>query len=156
MMVKQGTHLIPTLAIVEAIIKGGTKAGVPEKSLEKARSVYDAHLKSFEMAWQAGVKIGLGTDYLSDPMSPMGKNAVELELYVKAGRSPMEAIVSATKINSEVLGIHDKLGTLEAGKLADLIVVKGDPLMDINILCDKSNIVSVYKGGTNVPRLNLD
>ena len=73
----------------------------------------------------------------------------------EAERSPMEAIVSATKINSEVLGIHDKLGTLEAGKLADLIVVKGDPLKNISILCDKSNIVGVYKSGTNVPRLNL-
>ncbi|UCC38577.1 MAG: amidohydrolase family protein [Candidatus Aminicenantes bacterium] len=156
MMIKQGTYLIPTLAILKAIIEGGTKAGVPETSLEKAKAVYDVHRKSFEMAWKAGVKVGLGTDYLSDPMSPMGENAVELKLYVEAGRSPMEAIVAATKINSEVLGKEDELGTLEKGKLADLIVVNGDPLTDISILCDKSNIISVYKSGRKVPRLNLE
>jgi imidazolonepropionase-like amidohydrolase len=81
----------------------------------------------------------------------MGENVVELELQVKAGRSPMDVIVSATKINSEALGLSDRLGTLEAGKLADLIVVEGDPLGDISVLRDKANIVSVYKGGTQVP-----
>ena len=154
MMIKQNTYLIPTFAIVEAIINGGTEFGIPEVSLNKARKVMEAHINSIRKAWQAGVRIGLGTDYMSDPMSPMGENAIELELYVKAGRSPMEAIVSATKINSEALGIDDKLGSLEAGKLADLIVVKGNPLNDIGILRDKKNIDQVYKGGKEIPRLD--
>ncbi len=154
MMVKQNTYLIPTLAIVEAIITKGPEAGVPAVNVNKACGVQEVQLKSFDKAWHAGVKIGCGTDYLSDPMSPMGENAVELELYVKAGRSPMDAIVSATRINSEVLGIDDRLGTLEAGKLADVIVVEGDPLRDITILRDRANIVHVYKDGMKVHRLN--
>jgi len=84
----------------------------------------------------------------------MGENALELDLHVKAGRSPMEVIISATKINAEALGIDDRLGTLEVGKLADMIVVNGDPLKDIRVLCDKTNIVKIYKGGEEVPRLN--
>ena len=155
MMIKQNTYLIPTLAIVDAIARKGPKANVPEIHVNKAYGLLEGHLKSFEAACKAGVNIGLGTDYLSDPMTPMGENAVELELYVKAGRSPMEAIVSATKINSEALGLSDKLGTLEEGKIADLIIVKGDPLKNIGILRDKSNISAIYKGGKKVPRLNI-
>ncbi|GAG21062.1 unnamed protein product, partial [marine sediment metagenome] len=131
MMIRQNTYLIPTLAIIETVANKGPKAGVPETHVKKARSLLEAQLQSFERAWQAGIKIGLGTDYLSDPMTPMGENAIELEWYVKAGRSPMEAIVSATRINSEALGLDDRLGTLEVGKFADSIVVKGDPLSDI-------------------------
>ena len=153
MMIKQNNSLIPTLAVVEAIANKGSMAGIPEIHVNKAKNVLGARLNSFERAWRAGVRIGLGTDYLSDPMTPMGDNAIELELYVKAGRSPMEAIVSATKVNSEVLGLADELGTLEVGKLADLIIVNGNPLQDISILRSKRNIVSIYKGGNKVPRL---
>jgi imidazolonepropionase-like amidohydrolase len=155
MMIKQGTYLIPTMAILKALIEGGTKAGVPQGSLDKAKSVFEVHRGSFVKAYDAGVKVGLGTDYLSDPMSPMGKNAVELKLYVEVGRTPMEAIVSATKINAEVVDMGDDLGTLEKGKLADVLVVDGNPLENISILCDKANILKVFKGGKAIPRLNL-
>ena len=147
---------MPTFAVVEALIKGGTKAGVPEGSLKKAREAKEAHVQSVKRAWKEGVKVGLGSDFLSDPMTPMGQNAVELEFYVKYGRTPMEAIVAATKINSEALGIGDKVGTLEAGKLADLIVVKGDPLQNISILGHRSNILYIYKSGKRIPRLIID
>jgi imidazolonepropionase-like amidohydrolase len=154
MMIKQGSFFTPTLSIVEAIITKGAKAGVPEGSLRKAKSVQEAQYRSFEKARKAGVKILSGTDYLSDPlMGPMGENAIELELMVKAGCSPMEAIVSATKTNAEGLGLGDQLGTIEAGKLADVIVVKGDPLIDISLLRDKENILHVYKNGIKMPRM---
>ena len=113
-------------------------------------------MESVRRARKAGVKIGLATDYLTDPLSPMGENAVELDIYVnKIGFTPMEAIVCATKVNSEVLALQDKVGTLEPGKLADLLIVNGDPLKDIRILRDKSNIATILKGGVPVPRLNL-
>ena len=67
----------------------------------------------------------------------------------------MEAIVCATKNNAEVLGLQDELGTIEAGKLADLILVEGDPLQDITLLRDKNNITTVLKGGEAVPRLPI-
>jgi imidazolonepropionase-like amidohydrolase len=154
LMLKDGACLVPTLAIVEAIIHKGPKVGVLEASLRKARSLQKEHLVSFKKAYRAGVTCGLGTDYLSDPMSPMGANAVELELYVeRAGLTPMETLVCATRNNAEVLGLGDKLGTLEAGKWADILVVQGDPSQDISILRNKKNILSIYKGGTMVPRL---
>lgn len=156
LMVKQGSYLVPTLAIVDALVTKGPKFGLPAVNLEKARSVQEVHIESVKRARAAGVKIGLATDYLTDPLSPMGENAVELDLYVnKIGFTPMEAIVCATKVNSEVLALQDKIGTLEPGKLADLLIVKGDPLKDIRILRDKTNIVTILKGGVPVPRLNL-
>jgi imidazolonepropionase-like amidohydrolase len=86
----------------------------------------------------------------------MGGNAVELEMYVKkAGLSPMEAIVCATRNNAELLGLEDRLGTLEVSKLADLIVVDGNPLQDMAVLQDKTKITHVFKGGVPIPRLGL-
>jgi imidazolonepropionase-like amidohydrolase len=154
-MIKNGHYLVPTLAIVQAIIEHGPKVGVLPNSIEKAKAAHEMHLESFKRAFKAGVICGLGTDYLTDPMTPMGANAVELEMYVnRAGLTPMETIVCATKNNAEVLDMTDQIGTLEPGKLADLIVVDGDPLQDISILRDRQNILMVYKGGREVPRLN--
>jgi len=153
-MIKQGIVLIPTFAYLEASLTKGAKDGADEKTLTRFRETQAQHFESFDRAWRAGVKIGIGSDYMGDAISPMGKNAAEMAIHVRIGRTPMDVIVSATKINSEALGIDDKLGTLEAGKLADVIVVNEDPLKDIKVLCDKSNIVKVYKGGKEVPRLN--
>jgi imidazolonepropionase-like amidohydrolase len=141
---------------VEAIIRNGRKAGVLEASLRKAESVQAVHIESFKKAFAAGVICGSGTDYLSDPLSPMGANANELIIYVeKVGLSPMEAIVCATRNNAIVLGLQDEIGTLETGKQADLIVVDGDPLADIAILRDRDKILAVYKGGQETVRFPL-
>ena len=154
-MIQNGHYLVPTLSIVQAIIEHGPKAGVLPHSIHKAKIAQEMHLESFKRAFKAGVICGLGTDYLTDPGSPMGENAVELEMYVnRAGLTPMETIVCATKNNAEVLDMTDQIGTLEPGKLADLIVVDGDPLQDISILRDRQNILMVYKGGREVPRLS--
>lgn len=154
-MIKNSHYLVPTLAIVQAIIEHGPKVGVLPHSIHKAKAAHEMHLESFKRAFKAGVICGLGTDYLTDPMTPMGDNAVELEMYVnRAGLTPMETIVCATKNNAEVLDMTDQIGTLEPGKLADLIVVDGDPLQDISILRDRRKILMVYKDGREVPRLN--
>jgi imidazolonepropionase-like amidohydrolase len=156
MMLQKRTCLVPTFAIVDAIVTKGRELGVMEVSVRKAESVQEAHLESFKKAFKAGVKCGLGSDFLSDPMSPHGESAKELGIYAKkAGLTPMEAIVCATKTNSEVLGLENELGTLEEGKLADLIIVDGDPLKHIHVLQDKKRISAVYKGGEAVPRLPM-
>jgi imidazolonepropionase-like amidohydrolase len=156
LMLKQGSYLVPTFAIVDVIVTKGAEIGVMEPSIRKARTVQKVQTQAFKKAYQAGVNCGLGTDYLSDSMSPMGENAIELEMYVrKGGLSPMEAIVCATRNNAGVLGLEDQLGTLEASKLADLIVVDGDPLQDITVLRDKAKITHVFKGGVPVPRLGI-
>jgi imidazolonepropionase-like amidohydrolase len=154
LMMERGTTLVPTLAVVDAIVTHGRKAGVFEASVRKAESVQAAHIASFKKAFAAGVLCGLGTDYLSDPTSPMGANADELVMYVdKVGLSPMDAIVCATRNNAIVLGLQDEIGTLEAAKQADLIVVDGDPLADISVLRDRDRILAVYKGGQAAPRM---
>jgi imidazolonepropionase-like amidohydrolase len=154
LMVERGTTLIPTLSVLEAIVRHGRSEGVLETSVRKAESVQEEHITSFRKALAAGIVCGLGTDYLSDPRSPMGANADELVNYVKkVGLSPMEAIVCATRNNAFVLGLQDEIGTLEAGKQADLIIVDGDPLADIAVLRDREKILEVYKGGKAVPRM---
>lgn len=154
MMLERGTTLVPTLAIAESIVENGRKAGVLEASVRKAEAVQASQIASFKKAYAAGVICGCGSDYLSDPMSPMGANADELLMYVnKAGLSPMETIVCATRNNAIVMGLQQQIGTLEPSKQADLIVVDGDPLADISILRQRDKILTVMKGGRVMPRM---
>ena len=154
LMVKQNSFLVPTLVVVDFIAHKGIDAGIPEINVKKAQAHQKAHLESIKKAYQAGVTIGLGTDFIASQMFPMGNNAIELELYVKrVGMTPMETIVCATRNNATVLDLADTIGTLEPNKEADLLVVEGNPLEDITILKDKTKIVTIYKGGREVPRL---
>ena len=152
LMVDKGVILVPTLSLGRAIVERGTEFGLPPVFVEKAKRIKDMKLRSFELACRAGVRMACGSDYLSDPMTPMGENALELFHQAACGRSPMEVIVSATKVGAEALGIEKKVGTLEPGRLADLIVVDGDPLKDISILTDRDHILAVYREGRAVPR----
>jgi imidazolonepropionase-like amidohydrolase len=146
-MVKKEVFLTPTLSITYKFAHEGTKHGAMPWTVERAKKVLDAHIKSFQLAHRFGIKIAAGTDFNGPPMVPLGDNAFELELMVKAGFSPMEAIVAATRTGSEVLGIHSEVGTIEPGKLADLIIVDGNPLEDIRILQEKPKIRFVMKAG---------
>jgi imidazolonepropionase-like amidohydrolase len=83
---------------------------------------------AFKRALAAGLSIGFGTDAA---VMPHGQNAKELGFRVQLGQTPMAALVSATRTNAEILGWSDRVGTLEAGKWADVIAVPGDPLRDI-------------------------
>lgn len=155
LMVKNNHYLVPTLAIVDTIVVNGEKVGVLPESVRKAKIAQEDHISSFKRAYRAGVLCGLGTDYLTDPMGPMGQNAIEMEIYVeKIGLSPMETIVCATRNNAEILDLADEIGTLEPGKQADVIVVNGDPLDDIKVLRDRENFLHIFKGGQEVPRLS--
>ena len=81
----------------------------------------------------AGVKIGFGTDIV---VCPFGQNAREFTLMVQNGMTPMQAIQSATVADADLLGISEKLGSIKRGKLADLIAVRGDPLVNVKLLED--------------------
>ena len=87
----------------------------------------------------------MGTDSGYGPKH--GDNLQELDTYVKWGMEPMDAIVAGTKNAAEALGWDDRIGTLETGKLGDIVVVNGDPIKDISILKDKDNILLAIKGG---------
>jgi imidazolonepropionase-like amidohydrolase len=146
MFLDRGTYLVPTLLPAQVLYEKGEgipHGGVSHLQMEKRRQ---AGAENFKRAVDAGVKIAAGTDALGEDTH--GINARELELMASYGFSPMEAIVAATKTASEVCCLDSKVGTLESGKLADLLVVDGDPLDDISILQDKSRLSLIMKDGS--------
>jgi imidazolonepropionase-like amidohydrolase len=147
LMLKRGTFLVPTLLAPVAVLELGEEGGMPEYGLKKAREVIDIHRDSLRRAHEAGVKIAMGTDA---GVMAHGTNLRELGLMVDAGMTPMEAIVATTKTAAECLGWHDRLGTIEAGKLADIIICQIDPLADIHALADNDNIWMVMQEGKRV------
>ena len=146
LLLEKRATLVPTLSAPFNIMEKGEKSGIPAFIIEKTRKVKDAHVDSIKKAYKAGVTIASGAD-AGTPFNGHGENLRELELLVRIGLSPMEAIVSATRVASETLGLGSRLGTIEPGKLADLIVVEGDPVKDIAVLQRKEQIVVVMKDG---------
>ena len=146
MFLDSGTYLVPTLSVFMEISQRGKEFGLSEVSLAKAKRIEDFHVKSFKMAIESGVKIATGSDAFVEQMH--GKNAGELELMVRYGYTPMQAILAATKSGSEVCRVDDIVGTLEPGKIADILVIDGNPLDDISVLKDKNRILVVMKDGT--------
>jgi len=145
LMLERGAFLVPTLSAGIAVLELGERTGtVPEDVLEKARLLVEHNLEAAAKARKAGVRIAFGTDA---SVFPHGQNLRELEMMTRIGMTPLEAIGSATRTAAECLGWDDRLGTLEQGKLADLIVCSVDPLRDIAALRDPRNVVLVMKGG---------
>lgn len=144
LMLTRGTFLVPTLLAPIAVLEAGEAGGMPEYGVRKAREVVDVHRDSIRRAYQAGVKIAMGTDA---GVMPHGTNLRELGLLTGIGMTPMEAIVATTRVAAECLGWQERIGTVEAGKLADLVVVKANPLQDIHSLEQAENIVLVMKDG---------
>jgi imidazolonepropionase-like amidohydrolase len=146
LMLEMNAYLVPTLNAPYQIIKGGVKRGVPRYAVEKSKSVMKSHFQSVRRAYKSKIPIAMGTD-AGTPFNCHGENLKEMELLVKAGMTPTEAIVATTKTASEVLGLEKKIGTLEKGKLADLIVVDGNPVKDIRLLQEKDKILAIMKEG---------
>ncbi|WP_225743097.1 amidohydrolase family protein [Marinilactibacillus sp. Marseille-P9653] len=144
MMKEHGTYLVPTLLAPVAVLELAKETGMPDSAVQKARDAIEAHKKSFTKAYKAGVKIAMGTDA---GVMPHGTNLRELVLMTEGGMTPMEAIVATTKTAAECLGWENELGTLEKGKLADLVVIKGNPLDDIASLSNAEIIQLVIKDG---------
>jgi len=148
MFLDRGTYLVPTLSINEEMYLEPDErqqegfAPICQREVDELNVV---GLQSFKRAAEAGLKIALGTDALTEEMH--GRNARELELLVRHGLTPMEAIVAATKTAAEACRVDDKVGTLEVGKAADLLVVNGDPLSDISLLQDQSRLLLIMKEG---------
>jgi imidazolonepropionase-like amidohydrolase len=145
LMLEKGTYLVPTLLAPLAVLEIGQQNGaMPEYGIRKARETIEVHSESIAKAYKAGVKIAMGTDA---GVMPHGTNLRELGLMVNIGMTPMEAIVATTKVAAECLGWQERLGTLEAGKLADVVVTASDPLANIRSLEDVRNIRIVIQGG---------
>jgi len=128
---KNGTYLVPTLYLTEWWAENMDRMKAPDYLKSKMKMVSAASEKAAQKAIQAGVKIGMGTDAA---VYPHGLNAHELAVYVKLGMTPLQAIQTATINDADLLGWSNKIGTVEAGKFADIIAVDGDPLKDVTTL----------------------
>ncbi len=146
MIVEAGVPVTPTLSHrTDHAIAIRRETGTPEFTLSKMKGLQQHCFDTFQAMHKAGVKIAMGTDMGFEP--DMGSNGDELALYVDLGMTPMEAILTATKNAAEALHLDKDIGTIEKGKLADLVLVKGDPSKDIKVLADRENIQTVFKEG---------
>ena len=143
-MALKGTYLMSTLCAFRTI-KYAASAGVPEDHLKKVELFARHHYVNLHKALDAGVKAGVGTD-TGTPFNYHGENAYELECLTNNGMTPMDAIKAATSVNAEAL-LQEDIGSIEPGKTADMLLVDGNPLLDIKILRDKERIRKVFRGG---------
>ena len=141
--VSQGTFLVPTILAVDGIVKNGQAAGIPEWVVAKAEAEAAQQRQSFAAAVSSGMRIAAGTD-AGTPFNRHGDLARELALMVANGLSTMQTLVAATRGAAENLGMAHDIGTLEVGKLADLVLVDGDPVQDITAT---GGVVLVVKDG---------
>jgi imidazolonepropionase-like amidohydrolase len=142
LMLERGTWLVPTLAAPRAVLRalaGG--ADLPAKIVDEARRLHEVHTASIRAAADAGVRIAMGTD---SGVGPHGDNLTELGLMAEVGMAPLDVLAATTSSAAALLGVDDRLGTLEPGKLADLVVVDGDPL-DVTTLGER--VRGVYQDG---------
>jgi imidazolonepropionase-like amidohydrolase len=139
-----GAFLVPTLATYEMLARMGRELGIPEANMRKIHLARERSLEALSTAHRLGVRIASGSDLLG-PMQT--HKALELELKARV-LGPMGAIVASTSTNAQLLGLEAELGTLEPGKLADLILVDGDPLKDIRVLQrHQDRITLIVQGG---------
>lgn len=149
-MAKEGIFLVPTLKAGFDVIYGD-KPDIPDWIMEKSKETQEDAMLSLRRAHEMGVPIAMGTD-AATPYNFHGENAMELEYMSQAGMSAMDCIVASTKNAARALGWENKVGTLESGKLADLIVVNQNPLENLKSLADRKNIEHVMQGGKFVAR----
>jgi imidazolonepropionase-like amidohydrolase len=145
LMKQRGTWFVPTLVAPQGVLDA-VHAGIqlPPAVVDKARMVVDVHRAAFRHAVEAGVRIAMGTD---SGVTPHGQNLRELALMVDGGLTPAAALEATTRSAAQLMGLDDDLGTIEPGKLADLVVVSGDPY-DVGTLGER--VEQVWKAGVQV------
>ncbi|MBT3941700.1 MAG: amidohydrolase family protein [Chloroflexi bacterium] len=139
MMADNDQFYVPTFAVYEYHAENS-----PPHMAERARALKDVHQRSLHAAMEAGVKVAAGTDMGG---FVHGKNYREIEILVERGMTPLQAIKAATGTAAECVGLGDQIGTLEVGKLADVVIVDGDMSKNVSLLGDRDNIKMVMKGG---------
>lgn len=144
LFLEKDAFLVPTLLAPLSVLELAEEAGMSQKAIDVSRAVLEDHKESIIKAHKAGVKVAMGTDA---GVMPHGTNLRELKLMEEIGLTPMDTIVATTKTAAECLGWEDKVGTLEEGKLADIVIVEGNPLDDIDRLSDNDTIQVVIKDG---------
>lgn len=147
MILERNTPVIPALYFELASIERGPEFGLSQRVIDGHKETLEGGTESARRILKAGGRIGLGGDY-GFGWNPHGQYARELTFFVKhVGFSPMETITCATKTGAEILGRSHELGTLEVGKLGDILVVDGDVLANISILEDRKKLIAVMQAG---------
>ena len=135
------TYYVPTLALMDANLDLKEANVFPASEMERMRQLRAMAEGAFRRALAAGLPIGFATDA---PVIAHGTNAREFRTRHRLGEAPMASLVSATRLNATIVHLQDQIGTVEAGKLADLVAVPGNPLTDITVT---EHVGFVMKGG---------
>lgn len=147
LLLARDVPVIPALQFEYASVVKGPEVGMPQSVITGHQETLEGGAESARRILKAGGRIGLGGDY-GFAWNPHGDYAKEISFFVKyVGFTPLEAITCATKTGAEIMGRAQEFGTLEAGKLGDVLVVDGDVLADITVLEDRSRFVAVMQGG---------
>lgn len=141
-----GGFVVPTIATYELLLRDGATGGMPADQVVKVKRVLETAYDALQLLKDTGVRIASGSDVLG-PHQPLKTYELELKARVLG---PMGALTSTTRVNAELLGLTDDIGTLEPGKLADLVVLTRDPLDDITVLQDRSAVRTVLVAGRPV------
>lgn len=144
LILERDIYLVPTLVVQKQNKKLAESGSLPDYMSDDAIRIVDIHRKNMKKAYKAGVNMAMGTDC---GVIEHGINLQELSLLCEVGMKPMEAIMSGTKVAAQLLGWQDKIGTIEPGKLADIVICKKDPIKNINTLGNPDNITVVMKNG---------
>jgi imidazolonepropionase-like amidohydrolase len=153
-MKQRGTVLVPTLKPGWDVINGD-RTNVPQWIVDKMIETQDAAIQSLRLAYQADIPIAMGSD-AGTPLNFHGENGLEIYWMQQAGMKPMDALVSSTLGAAKALGWDDRIGSVEEGKSADLLICDENPLDDLRLLADKKNLRAVFLDGKLVARQPTD
>lgn len=147
LLLERDVPCIPALYFEKASIELGPEFGLPQAVIDGHQETLDGGAVSAKRILREGGRLGMGGDY-GFGWNPHGDYARELTFFVKdVGLTPLEVITCATKTGAEIMGRGTEFGTLEEGKLADVLVVDGDVVADISILEDRKRFLAVMQGG---------
>ena len=147
LLLERNTPVVPALYFEQASIEHGPEFGMPQSVIDGHQETLEGGAESARRILKAGGRLGMGGDY-GFAWNPHGDYAKELSFFVNyVGFTPLEVITCATKTGAEIMGRSEEFGTLEPGKLGDVLVVGGDVAADITLLEDRSNFIAVLQGG---------
>ena len=147
LLLARDVPVVPGLYFEKASVEHGPEFGLPQRVIDGHQETLDGGAESCRRILAAGGRLGMGGDY-GFGWNPHGDYAKELSFFVRdVGLTPLQVLTCATKTGAEIMGRGDDFGTLEAGKLGDVLVVDGDVVADIRVLEDRSRFIAVMQGG---------
>jgi imidazolonepropionase-like amidohydrolase len=147
MLLARDVPVVPALQFEWASVEHGPAFGMSQRVIDGHKETLDGGAESARRILRAGGRLGMGGDY-GFAWNPHGDYAKELTFFVRfVGLNPLEVIRCATRTGAEIMGRSDEFGTLEPGKLADILVVDGDVVADISVLENRNRLIAVLQGG---------